>query len=309
MTRPSAGSPSAMQSPTVPRQEPVGHPPPPGGGPVLHRPARPALAAAPREQRAGRLRRWLLSLSGVLACLGLWHLATLGNSRTDISGPLLVAEGLRELLAQGVLQKNVVASLFRVAWGFVLAATAGIPLGILLGRSAGANSALDPVVQILRPISPIAWLPISTLLFGGVTFFDPADVSSIFLIFLAAFFPIVTATRAAVRAIDPRYLRSAQNFGVEGMELVRLVILPAALPQILTGLRLALGIAWVVVVAAEMLGVQSGLGFQVNDARNNLRYDLVIAAMVKIGIIGLLLDRLMTAVETAVLRRRGIVRR
>src|SRR5690606_5064429 len=92
MTRPSAGSPSAMQSPTVPRQEPVGHPPPPGGGPVLHRPARPALAAAPREQRAGRLRRWLLSLSGVLACLGLWHLATLGNSRTDISGPLLVAE-------------------------------------------------------------------------------------------------------------------------------------------------------------------------------------------------------------------------
>jgi NitT/TauT family transport system permease protein len=239
----------------------------------------------------------------------LWQLATMGNTRTDIPGPGLVLDGLIQLLEQGVLVKNVVASLFRVAWGFALAASFGIPLGIIMGRTAAANRAVDPVVQILRPISPIAWLPISTLLFGGVTFFDPADVSSIFLIFLAAFFPIVTATRAAVRAIDPRYLRSAQNFGVDGADLIRWVVLPAALPQILTGLRLALGMAWVVVVAAEMLGVQSGLGFQVNDARNNLRYDLVIAAMVMIGLIGLALDRLMTAIDTAVLRRRGLVRR
>ncbi len=250
-----------------------------------------------------------IGVLGIAAFVLLWHLVTLGNTRTDIPGPLLVWDGIIELLRQGVLQRNVVASLFRVAWGFALAVAVGVPLGLIMARRTLANRSVDPLVQILRPISPIAWLPISTLLFGGVTFWDPADISAIFLIFLSSFFPIVTATRAAVRAIEPKYLRSAQNFGVHGLDAVRLVVLPGALPHILTGLRLALGISWVVVVAAEMLGVASGLGFQVNDARNNLRYDLVIAAMVMIGLIGLGLDRAMLVVDDAVLRRRGVVRR
>jgi len=252
---------------------------------------------------------FVIGLLGVAAFVLSWHLMTLGNTRTDIPGPKLVFDGILELLQQGVLQRNVVASLFRVAWGFAIAVALGVPMGLIMARRQIANRTLDPMVQILRPISPIAWLPISTLLFGGITFWDPADVSAIFLIFLSSFFPIVTATRAAVRAIEPKYLRSAQNFDVHGFHAVRLVVLPGALPQILTGLRLALGISWVVVVAAEMLGVASGLGFQVNDARNNLRYDLVIAAMVMIGLIGLGIDRVMLAVDDAVLRRRGMVRR
>ena len=142
-------------------------------------------------------------------------------------------------------------------------------------------------------------------MFGPARWFDPSDLAAIFLIFLSSFFTITTATAAAVASIDQKYLRSAQNFGVTGHALATKVLFPAALPQILTGLRLALGISWVVVVAAEMLGVSSGLGFQVNDARNNLRYDLVVAAMVVIGVIGIGLDALMRGLERFELRRRG----
>jgi len=242
------------------------------------------------------------------AFLLFWQLATLGNARNDIPGPYLTWQGLSELFRQGVLLKNVVASVFRVAWGFAIATCVGVPLGVLLGRVAVLHELVNPNIQLLRPISPIAWLPIATLLFGQVRWFDPSDLSAIFLIFLSSFFTITTAAASAVGAIDRKYLRSAANFGVTGFALVRRVLLPAALPQVLTGLRLALGVAWVVVVAAEMLGVQSGLGFQVNDARNNLRYDLVVAAMVVIGFIGLGLDAGMRALERAELTRRGVAR-
>ena len=255
-----------------------------------------------------RLRRFVRPVLGMAAFLLLWQLATLGNKRTDIPGPWLTWLGLTEILHQGVLLKNVVASVFRVAWGFAIATAVGVPLGILLGRVAALHQLVNPNIQLLRPISPIAWLPIATLLFGTVRWFDPSDLSAIFLIFLSSFFTITTATASAVSAVEQKYLRSAANFGVTGLALVRKVLFPAALPQILTGLRLALGVAWVVVVAAEMLGVQSGLGFQVNDARNNLRYDLVVAAMVVIGFIGLGLDAAMRAVERAELARRGLLR-
>ncbi|MEZ5975916.1 MAG: ABC transporter permease subunit [Planctomycetota bacterium] len=162
---------------------------------------------------------------------------------------------------------------------------------------------------------PIAWIPFAVVIFGGANFqlrgrtlFDASDSSAVFLIFLASFFPIVTATTSRA-SIEQKYLRSAANFGVTGLALFRRVILPAALPQILTGLRLALGIAWVVIVAAEMLGVTSGLGFQVNDSRNNLRMDYVAAAMVVIGLVGLALDMAMSHLESAALTRRGITRR
>lgn len=255
-----------------------------------------------------RLRRVARPLLGMAAFLLAWQLATLGNQRTDVPGPWLTWLGLSDLLRQGILVKNIVASVFRVAWGFAIATAVGVPLGILLGRIAPLYQLVNPNIQLLRPISPIAWLPIATLLFGTVRWFDPSDLAAIFLIFLSSFFTITTATAAAVGGVERKYLRSASNFGVTGLALVRKVLLPAALPQILTGLRLALGVAWVVVVAAEMLGVQSGLGFQVNDARNNLRYDLVVAAMVVIGFIGLGLDAAMRALERAELARRGLHR-
>ncbi len=254
------------------------------------------------------LRRLLRPLLGIALFVLFWQLATLGNKRTDVPGPYLTYMGMRELLSEGILARNVVASVFRVAWGFSLAAVVGIPLGMALGRFPYLNQLFNPPVQLLRPISPIAWLPIATLLFGSARWFDPSDLAAIFLIFLSSFFTITTATAAAVASIDRKYLRSAQNFDIRGLPLATRVLFPAALPQILTGLRLALGISWIVVVAAEMLGVSSGLGFQVNDARNNLRYDLVVAAMVVIGVIGIGLDALMRGLERYELRRRGMGR-
>ncbi len=269
------------------------------------------VEAAPKatKPRLYRLRRLARPLLGIALFVLFWQLATLGNKRTDIPGPLLTAEGLVEIFRHGILLRNVVASVFRVAWGFAFAMAIGIPLGIALGRFPHLNQLFNPPVQLLRPISPIAWLPIATLLFGRVKWFDPSDLAAVFLIFLSSFFSITTATAAAVASIDQKYLRSARNFGVTGLLLVKKVLFPAALPQILTGLRLTLGIAWVVVVAAEMLGVQSGLGYQVNDARNNLRYDLVVAAMVLIGLIGLGLDAMMRALERAEMARRGLTAR
>lgn len=255
-----------------------------------------------------RVRRVLRPFLGLAFFILVWHLATLGNKRTDVAGPYLTLLGLRDLLVQGVLLKNIVASVFRVAWGFSLAALVGIPLGVALGRFAVLNQLFNPPVQVLRPISPIAWLPIATLLFGRIRWFDPSDLAAIFLIFLASFFSITTSTASAVANIETKYVRSAQNLGVKGLRFATSVLLPAAMPQILTGLRITLGLAWVVVVAAEMLGVSSGLGFQVNDARNNLRYDIVLAAMVVIGLIGLALDAVMRSIEKAELTRRGILR-
>ncbi len=255
-------------------------------------------------------------LVGLIAFHLLWHLATLGNGVTDIPGPELAYSGLWELARAGVLWRNVVASVFRVAWGFFLAALVGIPLGVLMGWTTRARKCMNPLMQALRPISPIAWLPFATVMFGGAavrahgrTLVEASDLAAIYLIFLSSFFPIVTSTTSAVRSIDRKYLLSAANFGVGGSRLFRRVILPAAFPQILTGLRLALGVAWVVIVAAEMLGVQSGLGYQVNDSRNNLRFDYVAAAMIVIGVTGLLLDGVLAGVESMTLTRRGMVRR
>lgn len=248
-----------------------------------------------------------LAAIGFVTFLAAWHVATLGNKIGDLPGPALTIDGLVSVASQGVLWKNIVASVFRVAWGFCLAAAIGIPLGVAFGWYPRFKESFNPLVQSLRPISPIAWLPFAVILFGGNAL--SSDLSAIFLIFLSAFFPIVTASTSAVASLDLKFIRSARNFGVGGTEFFRRVVLPAAMPQILTGLRLALGIAWVVVVAAEMLGVETGLGYQVMDSRNALRMDYVAAAMVVIAVIGLLLDTAMARLESATLARRGMNRR
>lgn len=206
--------------------------------------------------------------------------------------PIDVLWGVAELAEQGKLGKYIVASLFRVTWGFFLGVLVGVPLGLLLGWSVWAFQAFNPLLQVLRPISPIAWIPLAILWFG-VT-----DTAPIFLIFLASVFPITVSAAAAVKGVQRVHLRAARNFGVGRLELFRRVILPATLPQILTGLRIALGVAWIVIVAAEMLAVTSGLGYLILDARNQgKRTDLVVAGMVLIGLIGLALDGLMRLLE------------
>ena len=234
------------------------------------------------------------ALMGAVILLA-WDRAIVMTENTLLPRPLQVVTGIGELAREGLLHRYVLASLFRVSWGFFLAALIGIPLGLLMGWFAGVNDAMNPLIQFMRPISPIAWIPLAIIWFGL------SEQGPVFLIFLSSVFPITVSAAAAVKNIQPVYVRAARNFGISGVELFRRVILPATLPQILTGLRIALGIAWLVVVAAEMVVTDArigGLGYLIMDARNaGSRYDLVVAGMVIIGVIGLMLDLLVRRLE------------
>jgi len=193
--------------------------------------------------------------------------------------------GLVELTQRGLLLKYVVASLFRVTWGYLSAVVLAIPIGLFLGWHARAGSAINPLIQILRPISPLAWIPLSILWFGV------GDLSAVFLIFVASFLPLIVSSMNAVNSVDTVHINAGLNFGLSQRQLVLRVIYPAVMPQLIVGLRIALGISWLVVVAAEMIAVNSGLGFLIIDARNaGNRYDLVVGALLLIGLIGLFLD-------------------
>jgi NitT/TauT family transport system permease protein len=221
-----------------------------------------------------------------------WHVAVVATKTNVFPSPLSVALGFRELARRGVLLAYSRDSLIRVGAGYGLALVLGIPFGLFLGWRAAAARAANPLIQFLRPISPLAWIPVSIVLFGVSNF------ATIFLIFLASFFPILVATMNGVRSVPAMYLHAGRNFGLSPAARLARVVLPAALPQVLTGLRIALGIAWLVVVAAEMIAVDSGLGYLVIDSRNaGKRYDLVVAAMILIGVIGLALNLLMRRVE------------
>jgi len=191
-----------------------------------------------------------------------------------------------------LLLKYVVASLFRVTWGFILAASIAIPGGLAIGWYRRSEMALNPIIQIFRPISPLAWIPISILWFGV------GDMAAIFLIFIASLLPLTLTAINAVESIPSVYVNAGRNFGLSSARLVYRVLYPAVIPQLIVGIRITLGVAWLVVVAAEMIAVNSGLGFLIVDARNaGNRYDLVVAGMVMIGTIGLLLDTGMRSLE------------
>jgi NitT/TauT family transport system permease protein len=217
--------------------------------------------------------------------LAAWHYAVVWSATKVFPSPLAVERGMAELARHGLLWAYIGHSLRRVALGFGVAAVLGIPVGLALGWYPAANQVVNPVLQMLRPISPIAWIPVAILLFGV------GDRTAVFLIFLGAFFPIVVACVSGVSNVPSIYRRAGRNFGLSAPQLLARIVFPAALPQIIVGLRIALGIAWLVMVAAEMIAVDSGLGYLVIDARNSgKRYDLVVAAMILIGVIGLALD-------------------
>jgi NitT/TauT family transport system permease protein len=224
--------------------------------------------------------------------VALWHWSVVSSQSLIFPTPASVLEGTVELARAGTLWEHIAASLRRVATGFLLAALVAIPTGLWMGRVQGVYDTLNPVFQLLRPISPIAWIPLAILWFGV------GDVSPVFLIFLAAVFPMIVQTANGVHTIEQRYVNAAMNFGVSRRKMFRQVVVPAVLPDIVVGMRISLGVAWLVVVAAEMIVRSSGLGYLIIDARNaGNRYDLVIAAMIIIGIIGLLLDAIMRRLE------------
>jgi len=240
-----------------------------------------------------RLAKVLRPFSAFVILTAVWQLATSFGARSEGSfpSPGQCLAGMVEILRDGRLIDYSIASLFRVTAGWYLAVLLAVPTGLALGWRPGLAEAVNPLLQFLRPISPLAWIPLALIWFGI------GDPPAIFLIFLASFFPLAVSSMGAVANIKRLYLRAARNMGMSGMRLALKVVLPACLPSIIVSLRITIGIAWIVVVAAEMIAVRSGLGYLIIDSRNALRLDLVVDGMILIGLIGIFLDQAIRRLE------------
>ena len=247
---------------------------------------------------ATRLAQYLL-LPIIIA--GGWELAARTGlvQNTLLPPPSGVLAAFWNLLVRGRLLMHAAASLQRVLAGFALAAALGLGVGIAMGTSRAGGRLGDLVIQVLRPIPPIAWIPLAILWFGI------GESSKVFIIFLGAVFPIVINTLEGIRATDRRFVELARVLEVPRGRFVRQVILPGALPAIITGLRVGLGNAWVCVVAAELIAADKGVGFIIVDGRELSRTDVVIAGMATIGIIAKLMDVALRHLEARLVRGRA----
>jgi len=204
-------------------------------------------------------------------------------------------------LFSGELPSDLVATFLRVLVGFLIGAFLALPLGLLMGNFERVYRFFNPLIQILRPIPPIAYVPLSILWFGL------GNPPAYFLISLGAFFPVLMNTISGVRNVDAIYIRAAQSLGAGKTTLFARVIVPAAMPQILTGLRVGIGVAFICVIVAEMIAVNNGLGYRIIEAREYFWSDKIIAGMITIGLLGLAIDTVMSRINSHLLRwRRGI---
>lgn len=273
-------------------------------------------AEAPAGPRAGRplraadllglpaIRRPLYSALGIGTLLALWWLGGwIIASDPDTAAfsefaPGPTFDALWRMAVTGQIAGDAGPSLARVGWGLFWAVVIGVPLGILIGRSPGFREATHLPFQFLRMISPLSWMPIAVMAFATW------DGAIIFLIVAAAVWPVTFATANGLRKVDPAWFKVARNLGAKSWQMLVYIILPAIAQDVMTGVRLALGVAWIVLVPAEYLGVTSGLGYAINDARDVLEYDRLAALVVIIGVIGFTLD----AICVALIKRLGWVR-
>ncbi len=234
-----------------------------------------------------------LPIPVVLAAFLLWWTLCAVHKlpATMFPSPAQVWTGFLQEINSGRLWNDIIASLWRVFIGFGLSVALGVPCGLWLGGSAWARAALMPSVNFLRSLSPIAWIGFAIVWFGV------GDKPAIFLIFLSVFFPLTVSVSSSVSTLPSVYFRVARDYGIEGVERLSQVVLPAILPELITALRVSMGIAWVVLVAAEMVGARSGLGFAIYDDRNALRQDLLVVHMIVIGVIGVALDRILLSLK------------
>lgn len=241
--------------------------------------------------RGGFLTRAGSRLAVVLVVVLLWWIGSEvvfgSNAVVSRMGPGDALGELIDLLPQQATLDAIVVSLWRLLLGLLIAAVIGVPLGALLGARALVEYATAPVVQFLRMTSPLAWTPLVLVLVGST------DIAVVALVALAATWPIVLGTSAGVRSLDPALARVARSLGASRFEMLWTTIIPQLVPQLRTALRTALGVAWIVLVPAEMLGVTNGLGYAVLNARDNIAYEELAAFMLLIGAIGFLLDRLL----------------
>ena len=261
-----------------------------------------ATRRAPNQKRREPiLRRYSYGGQGVSAapasrfwvCLSfslLWQFLTSGLlSDSSIVIAFQPRNAFRELVGffvSGVIYSHIVASLERIGMGLALAVAIGVPIGVIIGHYRAAERASSLAFQFIRMISPLSWMPIAIVVFGVGS--NPV----IFLIAIAAVWPMIINTAHGVSSLDQRWIRAARTLGANEWKLVRMVILPAVVPDMLTGLRLAVGLAWVVLVPAEMLGVSNGLGYYILDTRDRFNYGELMAVILVIGVIGYALDQL-----------------
>jgi NitT/TauT family transport system permease protein len=239
--------------------------------------------------------RWTLShlgypLAGIAVMVAVWWLGgylIASNPDTESFAGFAPAPAfarLSELLANGYVWEASAPSLERIGLGLLWAVVIGVPVGVGIGLYASLRELTHVPFQFLRMISPLAWMPVAVLAFATW------DGAIVFLITVAAIWPVLFSTAQGVRRIDPLWFKVARNLGADGTQMLRRIILPAIGQDIFAGIRLAVGVAWIVLVPAEYLGVTSGLGYAINDARDTLEYDTLAAMVVVIGVIGFVLD-------------------
>lgn len=241
-------------------------------------------------------RKLFLNVLGLASVLGLWQaLSSLGIINSFmLPSPVAVVSALMAMAQDGTLFVHVAASLKRVIAGYLIAAAIGLPLGFLCGWSRTAAELIRPVIEALRPVPPLAWVPISILWFGL------GDMSAYFLVFLGCVFPLFFGAYTAVRSIDRNQINAALCLGASRRLLVVDVLLPAALPIMMPNLRLALGIGWMCVVTAELIAAQTGLGYLIQQSRMLFQINNVVAGMVAIGIVGFIMSAAVEKIERRV---------
>jgi NitT/TauT family transport system permease protein len=248
-----------------------------------------ALRTSAALKKPQRIKAVALPLAVFICFVFIWWFVCKFNICPSyaLPSPMDVLKSFREEILDGRLVDDIIASLWRVAIGFFISAGLAIPVGLWLGQHAVSRQAFLPLLNFFRFLSPLAWIPFAIL------WFHIGDKPAIFLIFMAAFFPLVLAVMSAVATIPSIYFRVAHDYNYKGFELITKVTFPAVLPQIITSLRVVYGISWVVIVAAEMVGCQDGLGYGIWEARNGLRLDSAVCYMVVIGLLGMGIDRLL----------------
>lgn len=232
---------------------------------------------------------WILYLALPVCILIIWECADLAGILKPYTMPALkkIVTTTVQYIQNGKLLTNIGVSMLRVLEGFFIALISGLVLGISASVYPRFETFTDLVIQIVRPIPPIAWIPLAILWFGI------GESSKIFIIFLGAFFPIFINTVDGVKSIDKKFLELGEVYEVPRIKLITGIVIPGALPSIMTGIRLGIGSAWVCVVAAEMIGAVSGVGYMLSDGRSLSRPDIVIIGMLIVGIVGKLMDDLL----------------
>lgn len=251
-----------------------------------------------RGRQLSGVQRQALAVSSIAGALSIWWLV----SATGVVSPVLlpapaeVLESLVRLSADGTLLGHISASLLRVIEGFLLALAVALPLGVAMGMSPIARGLLEPLIELIRPIPPIAVIPLAMLWLGI------GELSKVFIIMLGAFFPILINTMAGFAAVDPVHVRAAQTLGAGRFAIFRDVVIRSAFPYMVVGARLGMGLAFIVLVAAELIASSEGLGYLINDARYRFQTSEIFLGMACIGALGFILNRLLLGVERRLLR-------